>query len=166
NGWIGPRPEFAAGFARWASSCGGATPFKGDGKVARGGIPSQPMHFRIADSSPRAETSSMGLPHFGHRSRCVSKKPPQNPTVAVSWSNDNGNKWLNPLTRGIGAQDLSKTTHIQQVEHRGGFNIGATDADDVWAILLLYWKIGRSRSRQTFGVHPDSPTVIWVRTTP
>jgi|SRR6516164_9472917 hypothetical protein len=28
------------------------------------------------------------------------KKPPQNPTVAVSWSNDNGNKWLNPLTRG------------------------------------------------------------------
>jgi hypothetical protein len=105
----------------------------------------------------------MGLPHFGRRSRCVSKKPPQNTTVAVSWSNDNGNKWLNPLTCGIGAQDLSKTTHIQQVEHRGGLeliNIGATDADDVWAILLLYWKIGRSRSRQTFGVHPDSPTVI------
>jgi hypothetical protein len=66
----------------------------------------------------------------------------------VSWSNDNGNKRLNPLTRRIGAQDLSETTHIQQVEHRGSLeliNIGATDADDVWAILLLYWKIGRSR---------------------
>ena len=68
--------------------------------VAIGSILSQSKHFRVADRSPCAETSRMGLPHFGHRSRCVSKKPPQNPTVAVSWSNDNGNKWLNPLTRG------------------------------------------------------------------
>ncbi len=34
------------------------------------------------------------------------------PKVAISWSNDNGNKWLNPLVRSLGRSGFSKTTRI------------------------------------------------------
>jgi hypothetical protein len=36
----------------------------------------------------------------------------QNPSVAISWSDDNGNRWSNPIVRSLGLQDKSKRTRI------------------------------------------------------